>query len=107
MNFDKRKHGTILFFCVAFVFASIFVVQKSIAEDQSGNVYFGYPMGFVKQNFNSYDPIKYYQSFSLKRESAKTEFFAGRFVFSLLSTFFLLEFLIYLLEGIYFKIRKE
>jgi hypothetical protein len=83
---------------VALVFSSLLVSQKSIPSNKNSDVYFGYPIGFVKQDFSDYDPEMYYQSFSLKRDSAKTEFLLGKFIVSLLAVSCLIEILIYAME---------
>jgi hypothetical protein len=90
-----------------FVMSSVFVIQKSEPDNFfDNNVVFGYPFGFIKQNFDDYDSDKYYQSFSLRRESANTQLMFGRFTLSLIITFSILEVLIYFFEIAYLKLRN-
>jgi len=89
------------------VFSSILIMQKSkVVMNVRDDIYFGYPVGFLRQDFNGYDSVNYYQSFSLKRENAETKFLWGRFAVSSVSVFVILSLLIYVLEIIDFQIRK-
>ena len=99
------KQAVIFLFSMIVVLFTVSVIQKSNPSNQSGDVYFGYPFGFVKQNFNEYDPVMYYQKFSLERESAQTEFLFGRFIFSVLAMFLFFGIIIRMLEIVYFKIK--
>ncbi|MFZ2192809.1 MAG: hypothetical protein WAV31_01060 [Candidatus Moraniibacteriota bacterium] len=105
MNNYFIKKAIVFVFSIIIVLFSVTVIQKSDPSNKNGDVYFGYPFGFVKQNFNDYDPIKYYQKFSLERASAQTEFLISNFIFSVLTIFLVSNFLIYVLEILYFKIK--
>lgn len=100
------KQVVIFLFSMIVVLFTISVIQKSNPSNQSGDVYFGYPFGFVKQNFSEYDSVLYYQKFSLERETAQTEFLFGRFIFSVLLAFLFFNFLIRIFEIAYFKIKR-
>jgi hypothetical protein len=100
------KQVVIFLFSMIFVLFTVGVIQKSNLSNQSGDVYFGYPFSFVKQNFSEYDSVLYYQKFSLERESAQTEFLFGRFIFSVSATFLFFNVLTSTLEVAYFKIKR-
>ena len=102
----KIKHIILIIFSVVLVLSSAFIAQKSSPNVYDKTVIFGYPLGFVKQNFNGYDPKNYYQDFSLKRQSAQTEFLLFNFTESFLIVFVFLEFFIYVFEIIDFEGRK-
>lgn len=104
---NTKKHLIIFIFGILLVLISVNINQKSNYKNGIDKIiYYGYPLGFVEQNFhNSRQAEIYYQQFSLKREDVDTKFLVGRFLVSLLCIFLFLEVLIYILEIIDFKIR--
>lgn len=101
---NKLKYFIIFLFSVVFTLTTVLISKKS--NNNSNVVYFGYPIGFISQDFSSYDPISYYQTFYLNREGAYTNFLFFRFLLSLSIVFFSLKFVIYVLEFVYFFIFK-
>lgn len=98
------KYIIILLFSLTLILASLYVSQKSSSINKL--VSFGYPLGFVQQDFTAYDPHLYYQAFSLKRVDAQTTILWGNFFISWLTTFLLLVLGIYILEIVDFQTRK-
>jgi hypothetical protein len=103
---NKKKHIIIFIFCIILVLASVFINRKSDSKNGDKLIYYGYPLGFIEQNFYDYKyATLYYQNFDLEREETSYKIVYSGFVLSVFIVFVGLEILIYILEVIDFRAR--
>jgi hypothetical protein len=102
----------ILFFCSFLILiSSLYLPYPAENANELKDVKMGYPLSFVSQNFTEkyQKQISFFprwQKFDLDTQKVPFEFYFGKFAVSLSIVFLAVEFLIYVLEIIDFKIRK-